>query len=56
VLDVVGLPIRRHWLVVRMARRATSPATRALWDFVVAEAAAQLPTLAPDGSGRFAVG
>lgn len=45
VLDVRGLPIRRHWLVVRMARRAISPATRALWDFVVAEAGAQLPVL-----------
>jgi DNA-binding transcriptional LysR family regulator len=46
VLDVRGLPIRRHWLVVRMARRAISPATRALWDFVVAEAGAELPVLA----------
>jgi DNA-binding transcriptional LysR family regulator len=45
VLDVRGLPIRRHWLVVRMSRRATSPATRALWDFFVAEAAEQLPVL-----------
>jgi DNA-binding transcriptional LysR family regulator len=49
VLDVVGLPIRRHWLVVRMARRAISPATRALWEFVVAEASAQLPAAVPDG-------
>jgi DNA-binding transcriptional LysR family regulator len=45
VLDVQGLPIRRHWLVVRMARRAASPATRALWDFFVREGAGQLPAL-----------
>lgn len=63
VLDVRGLPIRRHWLVVRMQRRAVSPATRALWDFFVAEGTAQLPTLeqvtagarppAPRGRERF---
>jgi DNA-binding transcriptional LysR family regulator len=47
VLDVQGLPIRRHWLVVRLRRRAISPATRALWDFVVAEAGRQLPVLSP---------
>lgn len=45
VLDVVGLPICRNWLVVRMARRAFSPATRALWQFVVAQAGAQLPVV-----------
>lgn len=45
VLDVVGLPIYRNWLVVRMARRAYAPATRALWEFVVAEAESQLPVL-----------
>jgi DNA-binding transcriptional LysR family regulator len=43
ILDVRGLPIRRHWLVVRMTRRAVSPATRALWDFFIREAAGQLP-------------
>jgi DNA-binding transcriptional LysR family regulator len=51
VLDVRGLPIRRHWLVVRMSRRAISPATRALWDFFVAGAAAQLPSLDPPRRG-----
>jgi len=45
ILDVRGLPIRRHWLVVRMTRRVVSPATRALWDFFVREAAGQLPAL-----------
>jgi LysR family transcriptional regulator for metE and metH len=45
VLDVQGLPIRRHWLVVRMARRAVSPATQAFWDFVRFEGAGQLPRL-----------
>jgi DNA-binding transcriptional LysR family regulator len=47
VLDVTGLPIQRHWLVVRMARRKSAPATRALWRFIVDEAAARLPALAP---------
>jgi len=51
VLDVRGLPIRRHWLVVRMCRRAVSPATRALWDFVVAQAGGQLPVLQAPGNG-----
>jgi DNA-binding transcriptional LysR family regulator len=51
VLDVVGLPVRRHWLVVRMARRAVSPATRALWDFVRTEAGAMLPTVDVDPRG-----
>jgi DNA-binding transcriptional LysR family regulator len=52
VLDVVGLPVRRHWLVVRMARRAVSPVTRALWDFVLTEARAMLPAVdvGPPGS------
>ena len=43
VLDVAGLPIRRHWLVVRMRRKAASPVCRSLWDFVLAEAALRLP-------------
>jgi len=43
VLDVEGLPIRRHWLVVRMARRARSPAAGALWEFFVRDGARQLP-------------
>lgn len=51
VLDVRGLPIRRHWLLVRMRRRAISPATRALWDFFVAEGGAQLPVLDPPHPG-----
>lgn len=47
VLDVRGLPIHRHWLLVRMRRKAVSPVTRALWDFFLAEAAALLPGLPP---------
>jgi DNA-binding transcriptional LysR family regulator len=50
VLDVQGLPIRRQWLVVRMARRAVSPATQSLWDFIVDQGAALLPT--PDLPSR----
>ncbi len=45
VLDVVGLPICRNWLVVRMTRRVFSAASRELWQFVVAEANSQLPSL-----------
>lgn len=46
VLDVAGLPVRRHWLVVRMARRAPSPAAVTLWDFVVRDGARLLPVVA----------
>ncbi|HTY73805.1 MAG TPA: LysR family transcriptional regulator [Actinomycetes bacterium] len=49
VLDVTGLPIVRNWLVVRMSRRAVSPAARALWDFVVQEGASRLPSLRDPG-------
>lgn len=45
VLDVEGLPINRHWLVVRMGRRSLSPAAAALWDYIVAEGGARLPTM-----------
>lgn len=45
VLDVEGLPIRRHWLLVRMARRTAGPATQALWNFVSLTGAEYLPTL-----------
>ncbi len=45
VLDIDGLPIRRHWLLVRMARRTSGPATRALWNFVSLTGAEYLPSL-----------
>jgi LysR family transcriptional regulator for metE and metH len=45
VLDVRDLPIRRHWLMVRMARRATTPAAEALWAFFRHEGPRQLPSL-----------
>jgi DNA-binding transcriptional LysR family regulator len=52
VLNVLGLPIHRHWLVVRMRRKAITPAGQALWDFVLARAAEQLPALeAPRRAG-----
>ncbi len=44
VLDVAGLPIRRHWLLVRMSRRAFSPAASELWRFFEDELADLLPT------------
>jgi len=49
VLDVQGLPIRRQWLLVRMARRAVSPSTQALWAFIVDEGAGLLPVLPGQG-------
>jgi LysR family transcriptional regulator, low CO2-responsive transcriptional regulator len=45
VLDVQGLPIRRHWLVVRMSRRAIAPAAEALWTFFQREGPRHLPSL-----------
>lgn len=45
ILDVVDLPIHRRWLVLRMSRRAVSPVTRALWDFILTEAEGLLPHL-----------
>jgi DNA-binding transcriptional LysR family regulator len=46
ILDVRGLPIRRHWLVVRMSRRAIAPAAEALWTFFRREGPRHLPSLA----------
>jgi DNA-binding transcriptional LysR family regulator len=51
VLDVQGLPILRHWLVVRLARRSVSPAMTSLWDFVLREATSRLPVLDPATPG-----
>jgi len=45
VLDVVGLPIWRQWLVVRLSRRAVSPATRELWNFFLAAGPDELPRM-----------
>jgi DNA-binding transcriptional LysR family regulator len=54
VLDVDGLPIHRHWLLVRMARRTSGPATSALWNFVSLTGAEYLPAL--DGGGVTGIG
>ncbi len=43
ILDVLGLPIMRQWLVVRMARRSLSPATQSMWDFFITEVEDLLP-------------
>ena len=45
VLDVRELPIMRQWLMVRMARRSTSPATAALWNFFTEHAEALIPAV-----------
>jgi LysR family transcriptional regulator for metE and metH len=44
VLDVDGLPIHRHWLLVRMASRTPGPATGSLWNFVALTGADYLPS------------
>ena len=46
VLPLRTMPIRRHWLVVRLASRRPSPATRAMWDYVVTHGAGHLPSVA----------
>ncbi|MEZ5787477.1 MAG: LysR substrate-binding domain-containing protein [Xanthobacteraceae bacterium] len=43
-LDVIGLPMVRNWLVVRLAGKRLMPATRSLRDFLIAEGALFLPT------------
>jgi len=43
ILDVVGLPIRRHWFVVMRADRAMAPAMTALHDFLMSKGAMHLP-------------
>jgi LysR family transcriptional regulator for metE and metH len=45
-LDVVGLPMVRNWLVVRLAAKRLMPATRSLRDFLIAEGSSFLPNLA----------
>lgn len=45
ILDVIGLPIMRQWLVVRMARRSVAPATDAIWQFFKGEAGALIPSV-----------
>ena len=45
-LDVVGLPMVRNWLVVRLAAKRLMPATRSLCDFLIAEGSSFLPNLA----------
>ncbi|WP_030436769.1 LysR family transcriptional regulator [Actinoplanes subtropicus] len=44
ILDVDGLPIHRHWLLVRMASRTAGPAVTALWNYVALTGADYLPT------------
>lgn len=43
ILDVVGMPIRRHWFGVMRADRAVSPAMAAFHDFLVRRGASCLP-------------
>ncbi len=45
VLDVVGTPVWRNWFVIRHRHASPSPATTALWDFVVDRCAEFLPGL-----------
>ncbi|MEZ5784914.1 MAG: LysR substrate-binding domain-containing protein [Xanthobacteraceae bacterium] len=43
-LDVIGLPMVRNWLVVRLAAKRLMPATRSLRDFLIAEGSSFLPS------------
>lgn len=46
MLDVVGLPIMRHWLAVRRTERRMMPAAIQLWDFFAARGGSFLPPVA----------
>jgi DNA-binding transcriptional LysR family regulator len=46
ILDIVGLPIMRHWFVVRHSDRILSPPAHTMWDFIVAEGQSFLPKIA----------
>jgi DNA-binding transcriptional LysR family regulator len=43
-LDVIGLPMVRNWLVLRLAAKRLMPATRSLRDFLIAEGSSFLPS------------
>jgi hypothetical protein len=43
ILKVEGLPIVRHWFVVRRTDRDLPPAGAALWTFIVKKGSAFLP-------------
>lgn len=45
ILDIIGLPARRHWQVVRRTDARPMPAAAALWDFFAAEGRSFLPPL-----------
>ncbi|WP_036264692.1 LysR family transcriptional regulator [Methylocapsa aurea] len=50
LLDIVGLPIIRHWFAVRHGDREPSPPAHTMWDFIVAEGRGFLPKVAlPEG-------
>lgn len=44
-LDIEGLPVTRHWLVVRHADKRLQPAAGALWHFLAERGAGYLPLL-----------
>ena len=46
VLHVEGLPIVRHWFLVRRANWTPTPVGEAIWDFAVAHAAEFMPDVA----------
>ncbi|MGP8231199.1 MAG: LysR family transcriptional regulator [Methylovirgula sp.] len=43
VLDIVGLPLLRHWFIIRRADRAPSALAQAMWDFSLVEAPKLMP-------------
>lgn len=45
MLDIDGLPIVRHWFIVRRADKQLMPAAQSLWDFLAGEGHSFLPDL-----------
>jgi len=49
ILDVVGLPIIRHWFAVHHGARELSPPARTMLEFIVKEGRGFLPSIAQKG-------
>jgi LysR family transcriptional regulator, low CO2-responsive transcriptional regulator len=45
LLDVEGLPVRRHWFAVRRADKTLGPAAEAFWSYLLREGEDWLPAV-----------
>lgn len=45
ILDVTGLPLLRHWFIVRRADRTPTALAQAIWDFSLVEAPKLMPKI-----------